>query len=289
MLAIKPDIFFSKETRNQLYDSKIINRLLTWTDIIDICFQKEGYFVFFGSIQIKFWLVRWSNGKNFRFVDTRTCISLQLDQYQNHRSHTLKILATTQRWVTSLNSSTPQNKTGIEWVCGAYENFCEDNPPISKPPRILSLRWLVGLSLISLKLHKHRGGYWRKKLPWTILEEQFPVARNTDASEIGNGVISLLWQPRCYCNPGRNPVRSGNCSPIVANGDVVDHQTCEVLTLKNPIEPPSLKKIVSSSNGMLYLQAHGRTATRAKTTVSFASISRAYIYWNTESSKQNRL
>ena len=123
-------------------DSKIINRLLTWTDIIDICFQKEGYFVFFGSIQIKFWLVRWSNGKNFRFVDTRTCISLQLDQYQNHRSHTLKILATTQRWVTSLNSSTPQNKTGIEWVCGAYENFCEDNPPISKPPRILSLRWL---------------------------------------------------------------------------------------------------------------------------------------------------
>ena len=123
-------------------DSKIINRLLTWTDIIDICFQKEGYFVFFGSIQIKFWLVRWSNGKNFRFVDTRTCISLQLDQYQNHRSHTLKILATTQRWVTSLNSITPQNKTGIEWVCGAYENFCEDNPPISKPPRILSLRWL---------------------------------------------------------------------------------------------------------------------------------------------------
>ena len=80
--------------------------------------------------------------KNFRFVDTRTCISLQLDQYQNHRSHTLKILATTQRWVTSLYSSTPQNKTGIEWVCGAYENFYEDNPPISKPPRILSLRWL---------------------------------------------------------------------------------------------------------------------------------------------------
>ena len=107
----------------------------------------------------------------------------------------------------------------------------------------------MGLSLISLKLHKHRGGYWRKKLPWTILEEQFPVARNTDASEIGNGVISLLWQPRRYCNPDRNPVRSGNCSPIVANGDVVDHQTWEVLTLKNPIEPPSLKKIVSSSNG----------------------------------------
>ena len=133
------------------------------------------------------------------------------------------------------------------------------------------------LSLIFRKLHKHRGGYWRKKLPWTILEEQFPVARNTDASEIGNGVISLLWQPRCYCNADRNPVRSGNCSPIVANGDVVDHQTWEVLTLKNPIEPPSLKKILSSSNGKLYLQAHGGIAIRAKTTVSFANIFRAYI------------
>ena len=35
-----------------------------------------------------------------------------------------------------------KNKKGIEWVCGAYENFYEDNSPISKPPRILSLRWL---------------------------------------------------------------------------------------------------------------------------------------------------
>ena len=58
-------------------ESKIINRLPTWTDIIDICFQKEEYFVFFGSNQIKFWLVRWSNGKNFRFVYTHTCILLQ--------------------------------------------------------------------------------------------------------------------------------------------------------------------------------------------------------------------
>ena len=38
----------------------------------------------------------------------------------------------------------------------------------------------------------YRGGYWRKKLPWTILEEQFPAPRNVSASKIGNGLISLL-------------------------------------------------------------------------------------------------
>ena len=43
-----------------------------------------------------------------------------------------------------------------------------------------------------------------EKLLWTILEEQFPVPRNTAASEIGNGVISLLWQLRCHCNPDDN-------------------------------------------------------------------------------------
>ena len=53
-------------------------RLPTWTDTIDICFQKEEYFVFFGGnhCDIKLWLIRWSNGKNFRFVDTRACLSL---------------------------------------------------------------------------------------------------------------------------------------------------------------------------------------------------------------------
>ena len=40
-----------------------------------------------------------------------------------------------------------------------------------------------------LKLHEHRGGYWRKKLQWTILEEQFPLPQNTAAGKIGNGAI----------------------------------------------------------------------------------------------------
>ena len=67
----------------------------------------------------------------------------------------------------------------------------------------------ITLLQIPLKLHWiSRGGYWRKRLPWTILEEQFPVPRNTAASKIGNGVISLLWQLRCHCNPDHNKFSS---------------------------------------------------------------------------------
>ena len=66
----------------------------------------------------------------------------------------------------------------------------------------------ITLLQISLKLHEHRGGYWRKKLPLTILEEQFSVPRNTTASKIGNGVISLLCQLRCHCNPDHNKFSS---------------------------------------------------------------------------------
>ena len=62
--------------------------------------------------------------------------------------------------------------------------------------------WITLLQ-ISLKLHEYRGGYCRKKLP-----EQFPVPRNTAASKIGNGVISLLWQLRCHCNPDHNKFSS---------------------------------------------------------------------------------
>ena len=40
------------------------------------------------------------------------------------------------------------------------------------------------------------------------MEEQFPVPRNTAASKIGNGVISLLWQLQCNCNPDHNKFSS---------------------------------------------------------------------------------
>ena len=45
----------------------------------------------------------------------------------------------------------------------------------------------ITLLKISLKSHEHRGCYWRKKLPRTILEKQFPVPRNTAARKLGNG------------------------------------------------------------------------------------------------------
>ena len=73
----------------------------------------------------------------------------------------------------------------------------------------------ITLLQISLKLHEHRGGYWKKKLQWTILEEQFPVPRNTAVSKIGNGVISLLCQLRCHCNPDHNKVSSLSKTTVV--------------------------------------------------------------------------
>ena len=102
----------------------------------------------------------------------------------------------------------------------------------------------ITLLQISLKLHDHQGHYWRKKLPWTILEEQFPVPRYTTASKIGNSVISLLWQLRYRCNPDHNKFHLyliqlwWQFFLNVVYGDVVYAQTWEILTLKNCIEPP---------------------------------------------------
>ena len=110
--------------------------------------------------------------------------------------------------------------------------------------KTLSQNISITLLQISLKPHEHRGGYWRKKLPKTILEEQFPVPRNTAASKIGNNLISLLWQLRCHCNLDHNKFSSLSDTTVVAifqifvYGDVVYAQTWEVLTLKNCIETP---------------------------------------------------
>ena len=74
----------------------------------------------------------------------------------------------------------------------------------------------ITLLQISLKLHEHRGCYWRKKVPWTVLEEQFSVPRYTAASKIGNSVSSLLWQLRCRCNPDHNKFSSLSNTTVVA-------------------------------------------------------------------------
>ena len=82
--------------------------------------------------------------------------------------------------------------------------------------KTLSQNISITLLQISLKLHEHRGCYWRKKLPWMIFEEQFPVPRYTAASKIGNSVISLLWQLRCRCNTDHNKFSSLSNTTVVA-------------------------------------------------------------------------
>ena len=85
---------------------------------------------------------------------------------------------------------------------------------------------------------EHRGGYWRKQRPWTIVKEQFPVPRNKAASKIGNGVISLQWQLRCRCNTDHDKFSSLSDTAVVVisksvNGDVVYVQTWGALIPKN--------------------------------------------------------
>ena len=80
----------------------------------------------------------------------------------------------------------------------------------------LSQNISITLLQISLKLHEHRGCYWRKKLPSMIFEEQFSVPRYTSASKIGNSVILLLWQLRCRCNPDHNKFSSLSNTTLVA-------------------------------------------------------------------------
>ena len=77
----------------------------------------------------------------------------------------------------------------------------------------------ITLLKISLKSHEHRGCYCWKKLPWTILEKQFPVPRNTAARKIGNGIIPLLWQLRCYWNPYHNKFSSSSSTTVLTPGN----------------------------------------------------------------------
>ena len=73
------------------------------------------------------------------------------------------------------------------------------------------------------------------------------MPRNITASNIGNGVISLLWQLRCHCIPDHDKFSSLSNKTVVAIFPNVClwrrsyAQNWEVLTLKNcySIEPPS--------------------------------------------------
>ena len=43
-----------------------------------------------------------------------------------------------------------------------------------------------------------------EKAPVNNVKEEFPMLRNTTASKIGNGIISLLWQLWWHGNPDQN-------------------------------------------------------------------------------------
>ena len=79
------------------------------------------------------------------------------------------------------------------------------------------------------------------------------MPRNITASNIGNGVISLLWQLRCHCIPDHDKFSSLSNKTVVAIFLNVClwrrsyAQNWEVLTLKNcySIEPPSYASAAS--------------------------------------------
>ena len=108
-------------------------------------------------------------------------------------THAFKTIETTMRWNFMSKALCFLQITAENQYCPFFTVFL-----ITKT---LSQNISITLLQISLKRHEHRGCYWRKKLPWMIFEEQFPVPRYTAASKIGNSVISLLWQLRCRCSP----------------------------------------------------------------------------------------
>ena len=116
--------------------------------------------------------------------------------YLHDLSHVFKKIETTIRWNCVSKALHFLQITAKQQYCPFFTVFLTI--------KTLSQNISITLLQISLKLHEHRGCYWRKKLPWMIFEEQFPVPRYTAASKIGNSVISLLWQLRCHCNPDHN-------------------------------------------------------------------------------------
>ena len=123
-------------------------------------------------------------------------------------SHVFKKIETIMRWKCMSKALRFLQITAKQQYCPFFTVFLTI--------KTLSQNISITLLQISLKLHEHRGCYWRKKLPWMIFEEQFLVPRYTAASKIGNSVISLLWQLRCRCNPDQDKFSSLSNTTVVA-------------------------------------------------------------------------
>ena len=123
-------------------------------------------------------------------------------------THVFKKIETTMRWNCMSKALHFLQITAKQQYCPFFTVFLA----IKTSSQNISITLLQ----ISPKLDDHRRRFWRRKLPWTILEEQFPVPRYIAASRIGNSVISLLWQLRRLCNPDHNKLSSLSNTTVVA-------------------------------------------------------------------------
>ena len=86
------------------YRQEKYNRLQTWADIVNICFQKKEHFAFFSRKEVtslNLWLIRWPKGKNFLFFFYTGTLLQPTSKSQSHTTKmlpTLSILLKRQRW-----------------------------------------------------------------------------------------------------------------------------------------------------------------------------------------------
>ena len=146
-------------------------------------------------------------------------------------THVFKKIETTMRWNCMSKALHFLQITAKQQYCPFFTVFLTI--------KTLSQNISITLLQISLKLHEHRGCYWRKKLPWMIFEEQFLVPRYTATSKIGNSVISLLWQLRCHNK--FSPLSDTTVVAVFPNLCLWRLSLCSKLggiNPKNPVEPP---------------------------------------------------
>ena len=105
-------------------------------------------------------------------------------------THVFKKIETTMRWNCMSKALRFLQITAEHQDCPFFTVFLTT--------KSLSQNISITLLQISLKLHEHRGCYWRKKLPWVIFEEQFLVPRYTDASKIGNTTVVAIFPKLCF-------------------------------------------------------------------------------------------
>ena len=149
--------------------------------------------------------------------------------------------------------------------------------------KTISPNFSITLLQISLKLHEHRGCYWRKNLLWLIFQEQFPVPRYTAASKIGNSVISMLWQLRRRCNPDHNKFSFLSNTTVVAIFPKLCLWRRSLRSNLGGIDPEKLYRITLRTNRGELLPQKRFFARQYTAGTSSTLIWQWFIYWHTYS------